>query len=313
MRAAEKGAVTLPREILPGRTYLVTRRCVQRQYLLRPDERTKAIFDYCLAEAAARYDIDLIAWCGMANHYHAVVHDRHGRLPSFLEQLHKMVARALNARWERHENLWSTDPTCVTYLPTPEAVFEKVVYVLANPLNDHLIDRLVDWPGSLSLQHLDGQRTTHARPIGFFRASGPMPARVELSAAQPVGSQAIETASQWAARVRAAVETVEREQRERRMRDGGRVFGRKTILALSPFDSPRTEGEHGSVGPTIAGRDRENRNEQLANLKSFLEHYYRALRSFVAGCLDVEFPAGTYRLRRLGVRCAPYGSTAMAA
>lgn len=305
--------MTSPREILPGRTYLVTRRCVQRQYLLRPDDATNAILEYCLGEAAARFDIELVAWGCMTNHYHAVVHDRLGKLPAFLEQFHKMVARALNARWQRHENLWSTDQTCVTYLPTPEAVFEKVVYVLTNPSNDHLIDRLVDWPGVTSLHHLDGRTTRHARPTSFFRANGPMPESVELRAVQPPCSRLVETQSQWAARVRAAVEDAERTQRERRLRDGRRIAGRKAVLELSPFDSPRTPGDHGTAGSSIAGRDKQLRDQSLARLRIFRERYFDARQDFLRGNREAEFPAGTYRLRRLGVRCAPPEPAAIAA
>src|SRR5687767_10471489 len=112
-------AMTAPRQILPGRFYLVSRRCTQRMFLLRPDEKTNEIFQYCLAEAATRFDIGLIAWVTMSNHYHAVLYDPHGRLPAFLEHAHKMIARCMNARWNRWENLWSTEQTCVTYLPTP--------------------------------------------------------------------------------------------------------------------------------------------------------------------------------------------------
>lgn len=242
----------------------------------------------------------------MTNHYHAVVHDRLGKLPAFLEQLHKMVARAMNARWERHENFWSTDQTCVTYLPTGEAVFEKVCYVLANPVNDHLIDRLSDWPGCTSIHHLDGRRTKHARPTSFFRTDGPMPASTELVASQPPCSRAVETADQWATRVRAAVAEIERSQRESRLRDGRRIVGRRAVLALSPFESPRTPGDYGSAGQTVAGRDTEVRNAERANLRDFFERYTAARLEFVAGNREVEFPAGTYRLRHLGVRCAPH-------
>src|SRR5262249_11971293 len=149
-----------------------------RQLLLRPDAKTNAVYAYCLAEAAARFEIRLIAWCAMSNHYHAVVHDPFGRLPAFLEHLHKMLARALNARWSRWENLWSTEQTCVTFLATPEAIFEKVCYVLANPTADGLVDRLADWPGCSSLNYLDGHPKEHERPIGFFRPDGPMPESV---------------------------------------------------------------------------------------------------------------------------------------
>ena len=34
----------LPREVVPGRIYLITRRCTQRQFLLRPDAATNDAF-----------------------------------------------------------------------------------------------------------------------------------------------------------------------------------------------------------------------------------------------------------------------------
>ncbi|MFO0737740.1 MAG: hypothetical protein U0270_17740 [Labilithrix sp.] len=167
--------MTAPREILPGRTYLITRRCSQRQFLLRPDKKTNGVFAYCLAEAAKRHRIQLIAWIAMSNHFHAVVHDPDDCLPAFLTRLHAMLARCLNVRWSRWENLWSSEPTCDTFLATPDAVFEKVCYVLANPVADHLVDRLVDRPGMTSLHHLDVRRTVHDRPDFFFDPDGASP------------------------------------------------------------------------------------------------------------------------------------------
>jgi len=35
-------------------TYMITRRCTQRQFLMRPDDETNNAFIYCLAEAASR-------------------------------------------------------------------------------------------------------------------------------------------------------------------------------------------------------------------------------------------------------------------
>ena len=42
----------LPRQVLPRQFYLVTRRCAQRQFLLRPDAATNNAFLYCLIVAA---------------------------------------------------------------------------------------------------------------------------------------------------------------------------------------------------------------------------------------------------------------------
>jgi hypothetical protein len=56
--------MSLPRQVLQGTFYLLTRRCTQRQFLLRPDEETNNAFVYCLAEAAQRFDID---WSSSSN------------------------------------------------------------------------------------------------------------------------------------------------------------------------------------------------------------------------------------------------------
>ena len=94
--------MTLPREVIPGRFYMVTRRCTQRQLLLRPDPETNNAFIYCLADAAQRFGIDVLLPSAMSNHHHTVIYDRHGTLPAFTEHFHKLLAKCQNAlrgRW----------------------------------------------------------------------------------------------------------------------------------------------------------------------------------------------------------------------
>jgi putative transposase len=94
-----------PRQVLPNQFYLITRRCTQRQFLLRPDASTNNAFTYCLIEAAQRYGVDVVLPCVLSNHYHAVIFDRSGRYPAFIEHFHKMFARSQNALRGRWENL----------------------------------------------------------------------------------------------------------------------------------------------------------------------------------------------------------------
>ena len=61
--------MSMPRQVLPGQFYLVTRRCTQRQFLLRPDAATNNAFTYCLIEAAQRTNIEVLLPCAMSNHY----------------------------------------------------------------------------------------------------------------------------------------------------------------------------------------------------------------------------------------------------
>jgi putative transposase len=55
----------LPRQVLPRQFYLITRRCSQRQFLLRPDTVTNNAFLYCLIAAALRCEIDVLLPCAM--------------------------------------------------------------------------------------------------------------------------------------------------------------------------------------------------------------------------------------------------------
>src|SRR5262245_18310890 len=173
--------MTLPRDVVPGRFYMVTRRCTQRQLLLRPDLDTNNAFIYCLAEAAQRFDIEVVLPSAMSNHHHTIVFDRYGRLPLFTEHFHKMLAKCMNALRGRWENLWSTEQVCVVRLVDPADVIRKLVYAATNPVKDGLVDRVFRWPGVNGLSALLGQRALRARrPRHFFRASGRMPAEVTL-------------------------------------------------------------------------------------------------------------------------------------
>ena len=95
-----------------------------------------------------------------------MVHDPSSKLPLFLERFHKLCARALNARWKRWENFWAAEATCAVRLIEDADVLDKVVSALANPVADHLVDRVFDWPGASSLRYTTAvpRTVTIARP-----------------------------------------------------------------------------------------------------------------------------------------------------
>lgn len=296
--------VTQPRQIIPGETYLITRRASQRAYLLRPDAETTAIFDYCLAEAAARHGIGLIAWTAMSNHYHAVVHDPKGRLPAFLEHFHKMVAKAMNARWERFENFWSSDECCVTRLIANNDIFEKILYVLCNPVAADLVERIQDWPGSSSLGHFDGKTTKHRRPKHYFANNGVMPEVVTLRATLPSRITKHESAASFWQRVRKALAGRVETLRETRVRAKRRILGRKAVMRISHTDTPKSDTIRRGLRPCIACLDEERRKQELKALQAFRMAYAAARVRWSKGERRTIFPYGTYRLLEHGVRCA---------
>lgn len=303
--------MTAPRRIVPGQYYMIGRRCTQRQFLLRPDEKTNGIFLYCLAEAARRTGIQLLAWMPMANHYHAVVFDPLGSLPAFLEQFHKMLAKVMNARLGRWENFWSSEETCVTHLATEQDVLDKIVYTLVNPVAADLVERAEEWPGASSLDYLDGVSRNHPRPEWFFSPAGVMPATVELEVSQPPFSvERGESMAVWAAKVRNAVRERERELADARLQVGKRVLGAKQVTAESVLDAPSSLAPRRNLRPAVACSDRERRKTLLRALREFRAQYRHARERFRAGEFEVEFPAGTYRLCLLGAKRASLAQAA---
>jgi REP element-mobilizing transposase RayT len=295
--------VTAPRQIIPGSFYFVTRRCTQRQFLLRPDPATTAIVVFCLAEAAYKLGIDLLAWHVASNHYHAVVYDPCGNLPAFLERFHKFAAKTLNERWDRGENLWSSEPTCVVRLVDLQDVFDKVIYTLTNAITDDLVDRVFDWPGASSLRHMGGRPISIDRPRLFFRKRGPIAASVTLSPVAPAGWPG--GADAWNACVRDSVHKAEHAARERRLTSGTKVVGRRNVLRAAPSDRAMTPEPRRQLRPSIACKDPERRALALLLLREFRSAYARARARFVRLERDVVFPLGTYLMRLVyGVRCA---------
>src|SRR5262249_44327205 len=73
-------AMSQPRHIVPGTTYLITRRVVLRHMLLSPDDAITQLIHYVLAVLALRYGLQVHALCAMSTHLHLVVTDVHGVL-----------------------------------------------------------------------------------------------------------------------------------------------------------------------------------------------------------------------------------------
>ncbi len=54
---------------------MMTRRCSERRFFLRPDEDTNNAFIYCLALAARRAKVEVTFSVALSNHHHTGIHD----------------------------------------------------------------------------------------------------------------------------------------------------------------------------------------------------------------------------------------------
>jgi REP element-mobilizing transposase RayT len=286
--------MTRPRQVIPRQFHLVTRRCTQRQFLLRPDDEINNAIAYCLADAAKRFEIDVLLTTVESNHHHTVIFDRHGRFPEFIEHFHKMVAKCVNTVRGRRENLWASGAACVTRLLDNETVLAKLAYTAGNPVKDLLVDRATQWPGLNGYRHLiNGKPLRARRPRFFFRADRSWPEELTLTFVIP---PELGEPDEVIAELETLVTALEEETRQLRRKSGAQVLGRKTILQQCWTASPDTIEPPRTLRPCFAGR-RAARKDALREYNAFLAAYRDAFEEWRHGNPCV-FPAGTYWLAR---------------
>ncbi len=285
-----------PRRILPGSVYLISRRCSERRFFLRPDDETNRGVLFCLLVAALRFDIGIISALAHINHWQGTVLDFFGRLPEFLHHFHAMLAKHQNTLRGRSENFWASQQTSVVELLDPEDIVEKTAYVLANPVKDQLVELAHEWRGISTLDALrTGNPLTATQPKHFFRR-GPNGAKtLTMELTLPPGFSSRE---EFCGRVDARIAEIEDEARTVRRQNGTRVMGMTRVLRQHWNDAPREPKSKPGISPTLAARDRSTRIEALRENKAWLEAYGLARRQHAAGDREAVFPAGTYWLAR---------------
>jgi putative transposase len=104
-----------PRQIVPGNTYLITRRALRRHYLLRPEYLVNNLFIFFLAVLGAKYGIGIIAFCILSTHEHLIVTDTMGKLPDFLRDLHRLTALVLKVHRKWEGPIWDLSGQFLTF------------------------------------------------------------------------------------------------------------------------------------------------------------------------------------------------------
>jgi len=282
--------------------YLITRRCTQRQFLIKPSKRVNQVFAYLVAIASERYDVQVHALCVLSNHWHCVVTDTAGRLPEFMAYVHKYAAKCINSSLGRWENLWASEAASAVRLVDAEDAFDKILYTICNPVSSFLVDRRSKWPGLVA--DWTGKPLRGQRPDWYFRPDGPMPEQVSLELVPPACFDD-QPARTLAKRLRGAAASREAELRREAKNKRIRFLGAERVLQQRVTDSPQTIAPRRGLSPRIAAKDKWRRIEALRRLKSFVDAYRAAWLMWKAGFRDVEFPAGTYAMRvHQGAPCA---------
>ncbi len=281
----------LPRPVLPNRTYLVTRRCIGRRFLLRPDDALNNAFVYCLALAAKKYGVQVHALSAMSNHYHLVLTDPEGGLPNFMAWFNRQLAMCVKRlrRWD--EVVWEPHVTySAVELGGPAEVLDKVAYTLLNPVSAGLVRSPERWPGALSTLGTLRTGTMKAKhPAIWFKDNAPKEVSLALTL-PPCFSEHPDYLHALEALLTSRLEQARAELR----RQGRSILGRTRVRKTAVTDQPATKKQRFGRNPTFSALTAAAWRAALQKLRAFHLAYRTAYHAWRSGERSVKFPAGTW-------------------
>lgn len=297
--------MTCPRFIRTGDVVMGTRRCSQRHFFLRPDPATDQLFLYCLARAVRVTGVAVHEFQVLSNHYHVVFTDVRGNRPEFFRELNQFVARGVNARLGRWENVFAPGSYNAVRLVDGDAIEDECLYTLCNVVKDGLVRLPEYWDGVSSWSMEYGESKTIPRPEGFFRTS--MRDEEVLTLVRPEALYPELSDEDARAQLRARAKDRSYVLVEKREASGRSFLGMHRVRRQSPHGAPKSREPRRGLRPTVAGRNTPARVEALREYAQFLEAHRTARLAYEAGNRDVVFPRGTYLMRvRFGVNVAKH-------
>lgn len=139
------------RHVAADRYYMLTNRCALGQFVMRPDEETKRILKGCLARAVDKYDVELVCFVFLSNHFHLIARFPARNMSEFMGEFQSQIASRLNDHRDRDGTVFPERYDDKALLDA-RVLEDKIAYVLNNPVKDGLVPRATDWPGVSSLE-----------------------------------------------------------------------------------------------------------------------------------------------------------------
>ena len=295
--------MTKPRRHIPGQVAMVTRRCAQRRYFLRPDSYINNVLPFEVGKAANRYDQQVYGALAMSNHIHLELGDATGRRSDFMRDSMSAIANSRNRDLGREEHFWGSGPFNDTVLLDRDAIERKLIYIWTNPVRAGLVKRAEDWPGFKILPKDWGTKIRVDKPERFYGRRNPDV--VEFTPQPPPGYDDMSLEE-----VREHFQNLLEEAEDKlnaALEEEKRHFaGVATVEAVDPMSQPSTEETKTRHIPRFASKDFELRSAARAIYRDFVDRYETCRQRWLNSRKKkhpkrVQFPAGTVQLRR----CAP--------
>jgi len=270
---------------------MITRRCLGRRFLLRPDDTLNNAFVYCLALAAKKHGVQVHALSVMSNHYHLVITDTQAVLPDFMAWLNRQLAMCVKRLRGWDEVVWEPNVTYSSVeLGGASEVLDKVAYVILNPVSAALVRSPERWPGALSTLETLRLGTIEAkRPAVWFKDNAPETASLLLSAPPCLSDQA-----DYLEALDALTASRLLQVRAELRRQGQGFLGRARVRKTAVSDQPAAKKQRFGLNPTFSALTAAAWRAAVQKLRGFRRAYRVAYEMWRSGERIVEFPAGTW-------------------
>ena len=288
------------RMFIPGEIYLVTMRCFQGRFLLRPSEQTNDVLGGVLARAVRLSGVELFAFTFASNHMHLLVRAPRGNLPRFMQHLATNISKKVGflagwrgAFWERR---YSAQPVL-----DEEALQDRLRYLLAHGPKEGLVRKCAEWPGLSSLKLLLVRRPRRFRWFDWTRRSSSRVASRKRSrfddcwaepeelVLAPLPSTMLRTRGAIGRFLQRATQAIEMEA----ARTHRRVLGVSGVLLQHPQHRPdRLERKPRPFCPTTGAALREEFRERY---RAYSAAFGEASSRWKAGDFFAQFPDCAFR------------------
>ena len=286
--------MTKPRRHIAGQVAMLTRRCSERRYFLRPDDYINQVLPYETAKAAGHHGQHVYGAMAMSNHVHFCLGDTTGNRSDFMQEAMSGIARSRNNNLGRSGHFWGTGSYNDTVLLDVDAIERKLLYTWLNPVQAGLVERAEDWPGFKILPRHWGETIRIEQPDQFYGRG--TPDAVEFVPQPPPGydDMSLEEVKQHFQRLlKIAEDEIAALRRER----NESCAGAANVRSRKPHDRPKEPEPNSGINPRFATTDPELMVSAINTYRSFLNRYETRRQRWLGG-KRVTFPCGTVALKR---------------
>lgn len=295
--------MTKPRRHIAGQVAMLTRHCVGRQYLLRPDGYISQVLAFESAKAARRNCVALYGAMAMSNQIHYVVGDVLAKRSFFMQSAMSGTAKARNHDLQREGYFWASGSYIDTVLLDRLAIEAHLLEMWLFPVEAGLVERVEDWPGFKILPKDWGERIEVKRPGKFYGRKNPE--TVVLIPVRPPGYEEM-TLEEVKAYFEAKIKKREAQIKRARRAIGRGVSGVKKVEAIEPTYSPEAEWPPvRKNNPRFSTTDAKLMSRVVATYDAFCQEYEAQRRIWLKGTKQkIWFPCGTLALRyKAPIKC----------